>query len=196
MVSALRPEKGHDVAIEAVRMLRARLPNLRLLIVGQGAQHDAIAHASADLGDAVVMAGLRHDVMRVFDATDICLQPSHADAFPTTVIEAMAASVPVVASAIGGIPELVSDGRTGVLVPAPPDPEVVAAAVGRLLDQPDTRRRLAEAARLEYTERFTARPWALSTRALYDAVLANANGRRPRSTGAGPPHAELGRRRS
>ena len=174
MISALRPEKGHDIALEVVRSLRDAYPNLRLLIVGRGAIADQIAAQAADLGDRVVMAGMRHDVMRVFDAADVCLQPSRTDAFPTTLIEAMAASVPVLATAVEGIPEIITDGETGVLVPAPPGAQAFADALRALLDDPDRRRRLAHAGRLEYERRLTTRPWVAGTRAVYDSVVAQS----------------------
>jgi glycosyltransferase involved in cell wall biosynthesis len=177
MVSALRPEKAHDVAIDAVSLLRDRFPRLRLLIAGQGASGDEIAARAAKLGGAAVMAGSRADVMRVFDAADLCLHPSRADAFPTTLIEAMAASVPVLATAVGGIPEIITDGRTGVLMPAPPSPQAVAAQLAALIDDSGTRASLAANARRDYELRFTADPWVRRTRELYDEVLA---GRRSR----------------
>jgi glycosyltransferase involved in cell wall biosynthesis len=174
MVSALRPEKGHDIALEVIRSMRDSHPKLRLLIVGRGALGDQIAAQAADLGDAVVMAGMRHDVMRVFDAADVCLQPSRSDAFPTTLIEAMAASVPVLATAVDGIPEIITDGETGVLAPAPPRAQAFADALKALLDDPDRRRRLAHAARLEYERRLTTRPWVAGTRGVYDSVIAQS----------------------
>jgi glycosyltransferase involved in cell wall biosynthesis len=194
MVSALRPEKGHEIALDVVRRLRSRIPLVRLLIVGQGALGDELRAKAAPLGDAVVMAGPRDDVMHVFDAIDICLHPSHADAFPTTLMEAMAASVPIVATAVGGIPEIVSDGRTGVLVPAPPRADALVDALDPLLRDPNLRRRLAAAGHLEYERRFTAAPWVRATRGLYDAVLAESPTRR----GIGPMFAKpvLGRGRS
>ncbi|MGZ6588115.1 MAG: glycosyltransferase family 4 protein, partial [Solirubrobacteraceae bacterium] len=170
MISALRPEKGHDIALDVVRSLRDVYPSLRLLIVGRGGLADQIASQAAELGDRVVMAGMRHDVMRVFDAADVCLQPSRTDAFPTTLIEAMAASVPVLATAVEGIPEIITDGETGVLVPAPPRAQAFADALGALLEDPDRRRRLARAARLEYERRLTTGPWVAGTRAVYDSV--------------------------
>jgi glycosyltransferase involved in cell wall biosynthesis len=173
MVSGLRPEKGHDVAIEAIARLLERYPQLRLLIVGQGHLRDEIErHASTTLGNAVIFAGGRPDVMRVFDAIDICLHPSRADAFPTTLIEAMAAEVPVVATAVGGIPEIVTDGITGLLAPAPPSAPAVSELLRALLEDPQRRRMLAEAGRREYLERFTADPWVKRTRELYDEVVA------------------------
>ena len=174
MISALRPEKGHDIALDVVRSLRDQYPTLRLLIVGRGALGDQIAAQAADLGDRVVMAGMRHDVMRVFDAADVCLQPSRTDAFPTTLIEAMAASVPVLATAVDGIPEIITAGETGVLVPAPPRAQAFADALRTLLDDPDERRRLAHAGRLEYERRLTTGPWVAGTRAVYDSVIAQS----------------------
>jgi glycosyltransferase involved in cell wall biosynthesis len=187
MVSALRPEKGHDIAVGAVRKLRARFPNLRLLVVGQGDLRAEIVRAAEELSGAVVVAGLRHDLPRVFDAFDICLQPSRQDAFPTSIIEAMAASVPVVATAVGGIPEMVSDGVTGVLLPPPPQADALARALSELLEDPERRGRLARAARQLYLDRFTAGPWVRSTRALYDDVLADTRRRREPRRGPDRP---------
>jgi glycosyltransferase involved in cell wall biosynthesis len=171
MVSALRPEKGHDIAIAAIAVLRQRFPQLRLLIAGQGPRAGELARLAAPLGDAVVLAGRRTDVARVFDALDVCLHPSRMDAFPTTLIEALATSVPVLASAVGGIPEIIDDGVTGVLVAAPPSADTLVDELGLLLADPARRRALADAGRRAYLERFTARPWVENTRALYDAVL-------------------------
>ena len=182
MVSALRPEKGHDVALDAVRILRTRFPGLRLLVVGQGDLRAQIERRAGELDGAVVVAGLRQDLPRVFDALDVLVQPSRADAFPTSIIEAMAASVPVVASAVGGIPEMVSDGETGVLLATPPEAGDLAAALAGLLEDPARRARLATAARRLYLDRFTAGPWVRQTRALYDTVLAGR--KRSRATQA------------
>jgi glycosyltransferase involved in cell wall biosynthesis len=172
MVSALRAVKAHDVAIAAVRELLKAVPNLRLLIVGDGPVRDEIRAAAAPLGDSVAMVGRRSDVMRYFDAFDVCLHPSRAEAFPTTLIEAMAASVPIVATAVGGIPEIVTDGEVGILVPAPPDAESVAEALASLLGDPARRRAMSDAGRRRYEQRFTATPWIRATRALYDSMLA------------------------
>jgi len=178
MVSSLRSEKGHDVALSALNMLRTHFPNVRLLIVGQGGNRKDIARLAADLGDAVVMSGLRYDVMRCLDACDVCLHPSRADAFPTTLIEAMAASVPILATAVGGIPEMVTGGETAILVPAPPSADEVASALAALLRDPGRRGALAAAARRRYEQRFNAASWVRETRSLYEAVLAEVRGRR------------------
>lgn len=181
MVSALRPEKGHDVAIEAVQRLRDRFPRLRLLIVGAGPLDGELARLSAPLGERVVLAGRRTDVASVLDALDVCLHPSRLDAFPTTLIEALATSAPVLSTSVGGIPEIIEEGKTGVLIAGPPTAGALADALEGLLADPSRRSALAEAGRRAYEERFTAEPWIRSTRALYDSVLAEAGaGRNPR----------------
>ncbi len=177
MVSALRAVKGHDIAIETIAMLRERYPRLRLLIVGQGTTSAELERLAAPLGDRVLFTGHRTDVMSVFDALDVCVHPSRMDAFPTTLIEALAASTPVLASSVGGIPEIVDDGQTGVLVPAPVDAAAFARALAGLLDDPSRRRTLAAAGRREYEERFTTGPWVEQTRALYDEVCAGSRAR-------------------
>jgi glycosyltransferase involved in cell wall biosynthesis len=183
MVSALRPEKAHDVAIEAIAQLRARHPRLRLLIVGAGPLDCELERLAAPLGEAVVFAGRRTDIPRVLDALDVCLHPSRMDAFPTTLIEALATSTPVLATSVGGVPEIIDDGRTGVLIPGPPRAEEIAAALEPLLADPGRRRTLAATGRGAYEQRFTAEPWVRSTRALYDTMLAEARtGRSARRT--------------
>jgi glycosyltransferase involved in cell wall biosynthesis len=171
MVSALRPEKGHDIAIAAVARLREDFPRLRLLIAGQGASREEIARLAAPHGKAVVMAGSRSDVMAVLDAVDVCLHPSRADALPTALIEAMAASVAVVATDVGGIPEIVDDGMTGALVTPPATVERVAGVLARVLTDATLRRDLGAAGRRRYEDEFRAAPWVQRTRSLYDEVL-------------------------
>ncbi|HEY2771424.1 MAG TPA: glycosyltransferase family 4 protein [Solirubrobacteraceae bacterium] len=174
MLSALRRIKAHDVAIEAVAKLGARYPSLRLLIVGGGPARDEIEQCATRLGDSVAMVGRQNDVMRYFDAFDVCLHPSRAEAFPTTLIEAMAASVPVVATAVGGIPEIVDDGATGLLVEGPPAADAISGALAALLEDPARRGTMGARGRDIYEQRFTAGPWIARTRALYDAVLAGS----------------------
>ncbi len=185
MVSALRPEKNHNLAIDAIERLRSRFPHLRLLIAGQGDLRDQLAERASRLAGAVVLAGLRPDVMRVFDAADVCLHPSTREALPTTLMEAMAASVPVVATRVGGIPEIVTDGSDGLLVPAPATPGGLAGALAQLLGDAARRRAMGAAARRAYQARFTADPWLWRTRRLYDEILAERAGGRCNGRHAG-----------
>jgi glycosyltransferase involved in cell wall biosynthesis len=105
------------------------------------------------LGASVRVLGDRRDVGSLLARSDVFVLASRSEGLPLSILEAMAAGLPVVASRVGGVPELVVDGETGLLVPAG-DPELLAAAVGRLLDDATLRRRLGEAGRARVRERF------------------------------------------
>jgi glycosyltransferase involved in cell wall biosynthesis len=172
MVSTLRPVKGHEVAIEAMAEITRRVPGARLVVVGEGESRPALERAAAQVGPVVKFAGFRDDVMPVLDAFDVLAHPSRQEAFPTTLLEAMAAGVPQVATAVGGIPEIVEDGHTGLLLAPPPEPAALADRVVSLLQDPARREELAAAGRERFAERFGADGWARRLRALYDQVLA------------------------
>jgi glycosyltransferase involved in cell wall biosynthesis len=174
MVSALRPEKGHDVALDAVRASLERFPALRLVVVGDGPLRPWLERAAATLGDRVVLAGYRPDILAVLAAADVLVQPSRADAFPTAVLEAMAASVPVVATDVGGIGELVRDGVTGTLVAGPPRAAAFAAALAPLLQDRALGQWLGRAGRERFEQEFTAVRWARRLREVYGEVLEDA----------------------
>jgi glycosyltransferase involved in cell wall biosynthesis len=171
MLTVLRPGKGHDVAAAAVRSLAERFPGLRLLVAGDGYSRDAVEARIRDLGRAGMMAGHRDDVMALLDACDVLLHPSSFDAFPTGLIEAMAAGVPVLSTRVGGIPEIVEEGETGILVDAPPTVEGVSAALAELLDDPERRRLMGAQGRERYEREFTAEAWAARLSALYREAI-------------------------
>ena len=181
MMSTLRPEKGFDVAIDAVRQVRQRFPRARLVIAGRGPWQHGVAELAAAAPGVVLLTGHRDDVMAFLDASDVALQPSRYDAFPTSILEAMAASVPIVATAVGGIPEMIEDGISGMLVPAPPRADAIAAALIEMLGSTESRVRMAAAARDRFEQRFTDEAWAQRLRDVYERVLA---GRPPKSSRA------------
>jgi glycosyltransferase involved in cell wall biosynthesis len=172
-LTVLRHGKGHDVATEAIRTLSSELPDLRLLIAGDGPSRAEIERMVAPLGRAAIMAGHRDDTMAVLDACDVLVHPSRFDALPTGLIEAMAAGVPVVSTRVGGIPELVIAGETGLLVDAPATPAKVADALRVLLTNPGLRAAMGERARERYQASFTAKHWAARLRALYEQAIAS-----------------------
>jgi glycosyltransferase involved in cell wall biosynthesis len=174
MLSVLRPEKGHDVGIEAVAELRRRDPDLHLVIVGDGPTRPDLETRAARLDGAVTMVGHRDDVMDLLDAADVLLHPSRIDAFPGALLEAMAAGVPPVATAVGGIPEIIDHGATGVLVPAPPAPRPLAEALEPLVRDRALREALSAAGRRRFLRDFSADRWAARTRAVYEHAIARA----------------------
>jgi glycosyltransferase involved in cell wall biosynthesis len=134
VVARLEPEKGHPTLLEAWPRVLRSVPCAYLLVVGDGSCREALEAQARDLGIAghVVFTGRREDVPAVTAALEVAVLPSYREAQGLTVLEAMALSRPVVASNVGGIPEMIEDGRTGLLVP-PKDPVALANAIVRLL---------------------------------------------------------------
>lgn len=174
MTSNLLPEKNFETAIDAVAVLRSSFPSVRLVIVGDGDHEKAVRQRAAVLGDAAVLPGHREDIMAVLDASDVLVHPSHFDAFPTSLLEAMAASVPVVATATGGMLEMVEHGHTGLLVGPPPTAERFVKALCPVLAREEFRVQLGAAGRRHFEENFTAGRWAERLRAVYEDVGAAA----------------------
>jgi glycosyltransferase involved in cell wall biosynthesis len=107
MIGVLRPGKGHDVLLRAA----AAVDGVVFLIAGDGPEIPAVRRLAAALPPGrVVLAGFREDVSRLLAASDLVVQPSRFDALPTTLLHALAAGIPAVASEVGGIPEIVAPG--------------------------------------------------------------------------------------
>jgi glycosyltransferase involved in cell wall biosynthesis len=134
VVARLEAEKGHRTLIDAWPEVLTAVPNAWLLVVGEGSERDALEAEAATLGvsEHVVFTGRREDVPAVTAALDVAVLPSYREAQGLSVLEAMALSRPVVASRVGGIPEMIEDGVSGLLVP-PNDCTALANAIIRLL---------------------------------------------------------------
>ena len=156
VVGDLRPEKGHDVLIDAAIEVVRRFPDARFELVGGGPEMDALCRRARDRGvtHAFTFVGHRDDVAERLAAADMFVLPSRSEAFPNALLEAMATGLPVVASAVGGIPEIVEDDRTGLLVPAG-DAGALAARLCRLMADPGLGTRLGDEARREVASRFS-----------------------------------------
>jgi glycosyltransferase involved in cell wall biosynthesis len=138
IVGRLEPEKGHLTLLEAWPLVLRRCPDAYLLIVGEGSQREPLETLARELRIAhrVVFAGRRDDVPAVTAALDVAVMPSYREAQGLAVLEAMALSRPVVATAVGGIVEMIDDGVTGLLV-SPHETAPLAEAIARfLLDHP------------------------------------------------------------
>jgi glycosyltransferase involved in cell wall biosynthesis len=155
-VGRLDSVKGHIYLVEAAARVREAVPNARFLLVGSGPEESRLRRRAAELnmGDGLIFAGLRHDVARLLAAADVAVLPSLYEGFGLAAVEAMAAGMPVVGTRVGGLPEVIVDGETGLLVP-PASPEGMAEAVIRLCRDADLRRRLGDAGRERHAQRFT-----------------------------------------
>jgi len=147
--------KDHTTALRTVERLAGRCP-VRLVLVGEGPELPAIREYIRQhrLEKAVILLGLRRDVARLLQAADLFLLTSISEGIPLTVIEAMAAGLPAVATAVGGVPEVIEDGRTGLLADAGDDAHL-AELVLRLADDPGLRSQMGEAGRARTSELFS-----------------------------------------
>ena len=170
IVGRVAVEKGHRVLFEALRLLADRHPCLRAVVVGNGPDMPGLRRDLAAMGIAkkeVVFTGFRDDVNGVAAALDIVAVPSvWPEPSSPAILQAMALGKPVVASRVGGTPELVVDGETGLLVPVS-DPVALAEALSRLADDPTERRRMGEAGRARAAAQFSLRRMVDSVEALY-----------------------------
>jgi len=134
VVARLEPEKGHPTLLEAWPLVLRTVPDAYLLIVGEGSRREALEAQARDLRIAhrVVFTGRRDDVPAVTAALDVAVLPSYREAQGLSILEALALSRPVVASNVGGIPEMITNGVNGLLVRAH-DVDALAAAISRLL---------------------------------------------------------------
>jgi glycosyltransferase involved in cell wall biosynthesis len=126
-----------------------------------------------DGDDRFQFLGFRSDVARVMAAADMVIHPSSADALPTALVHALAAGRPIIATAVGGIPEIVTP-EGGVLI-EPRDPLALAAAIDRVADDPDARRWMGKHNRERFETEFRADIWARKLRALYESVLGGSH---------------------
>jgi glycosyltransferase involved in cell wall biosynthesis len=186
MVARFGAQKDHATLLQALAGLRDRAWELDL--VGEGPLRGETEALVAQLGvtDRVRFLGQRMDVDRLLARAQASLLVSNWEGFPLSILEAMRAGLPVVASAVGGVTESVKDGETGYLIPRG-GVEVLRERMGRLLDSADLRRQLGAAGRARFEQEFTLEQTVARTLAVYEDVLAERAGR----TG---PHAERGRK--
>ncbi len=144
-VGELRDAKGHAYLLEAAATLRSAGKEFRLWLVGDGPLQRAIQHQvrQHSLDETVALLGVREDIPDILSESDIFCLASLWEGLPTCVMEAMSSGLPVVATTVGGVPELVRDGETGLLVP-PRNPKALAEALTRLLDSPHMRKAFGE----------------------------------------------------
>jgi len=172
-VANLRPEKSHETLIAAAGQLAADFGDVQFQIVGDGprrAELEAMVRARG-LEQRVVFLGHREDVADLLSAADAFVLPSRSEAFPNGAIEAMAAGLPVIASAVGGLLDLIEPGRTGMLVP-PGDANALAAALRQLFTDPALAGRFGEAAQAHVRQRYSFERMVTSFEELYTAGLA------------------------
>ncbi len=173
MVGRLQAVKGHRTFLESAQKVLAERPDAQFWIVGDGELRHELEARTAHLGltQAVSFLGYRSDAWCAMAVSDVVVSASFYEAFPRNLLEALALERPVVATSVGGIPEIVVDGETGILAP-PGDPDALAAAVLRLIKDPELAQRLATAGRKLVGQRYTVEAQASALAGLYREALA------------------------
>jgi glycosyltransferase involved in cell wall biosynthesis len=180
-VGVLRAQKALHVVLRALAQLRERRPDIRLLIVGDGPERAGLEALAAELGivDAVIFMGHRGDVPDVLRAIDVAVSSSDFEGSPLAVMEYMDAALPIVATAVGGVPDLIESGVHGLLVPRG-DPAALAGAIAQALDEPERSREMGAQARERRRSEFDIDTLVRRLEALYLELLAERGVSSPR----------------
>ena len=173
VIGRLSYEKGIDVALQAHRLVTQRYGDVRLWVVGEGPERASLMKLAQRLGIAssVEWLGYQEDPQPLYRRMSIVLIPSRSEGLPNVALEAMAHGIPVVAAAVGGVPEVVSDDQTGFLV-APGDAARLAARVLALLADATLRRKLGDEARHDVVARFSPEARCQALARLYTEAVA------------------------
>ena len=166
----LEREKGFDLLLQAMAQLAGEARPPRLILGGDGSQREALAQQAREAGLPVEMAGFVSDVPAFLGQTGLFALSSRSEGLGLVLVEAMAAGRPVVATRVGGVPEVVVDGETGLLV-EPGDVDALAAAIRRLLADPALAQRMGAAGRERVRALFSAERMAEQTAAVYEELI-------------------------
>lgn len=172
MVANFIRYKGHREVIEALARVIRSHPSFRLVLIGDGPERDRLTQQVTNLGlkSNVVYAGRRIDAASLVSGFDFSVLGSSEEGFPNALMESMAHAVPVVSTDVGGVPELVEDGKHGRLVPFG-DVEAMAGAIAWMIEHPDERRRMGENARRRIGDEFSTERMVRQTEAVYESFL-------------------------
>jgi glycosyltransferase involved in cell wall biosynthesis len=170
--SRLNPMKGVEYFLDAAIILAERFPDVRFLVAGDGGSRKELEDRACrlGLGPRIVFAGFRSDVRELLSEAAISVLPSLSEGTSNTLLESMAAGIPVIATRVGGNPEVIEDGVSGLLVP-PRDSAAIAAAMIRLLEDEDLALRLGQAGMRRVSELFSLSGSVQQTEHLYQRLV-------------------------
>jgi len=173
----LRPEKGHVFLFDAFSRIAEQVPDMVLLVVGTGSLDGELREKAHSLGleKRILFTGFRRDIPDILAGLDLFIMPSVSEGLGTAILEAGASGLPIIASRVGGIPDIVEQGETGLLVP-PGDPALLAEAVLSLYHDRDLAGRLGNAARLRVESRFSEKMLGEKTESLYRECMELSKG--------------------
>ena len=181
LVGRLSEEKGVDIFLASAVEVLSKLPDTKFVVVGDGPDRDKLGALVDELGlrSNVHMLGRRDDMPAVYASLDLVVSSSRREGLPMAILEGMASRLPIVATAVGGVPTIILDGKTGVLVPTL-DPGLIAVGIVELLRNAADRERLGAAARQLVEEEFSAQRMTADYLRVYQAAIDTAAKRRGR----------------
>ncbi|MEQ9620234.1 MAG: glycosyltransferase [Deltaproteobacteria bacterium] len=167
-VARLDKQKGHEYLLEAASMV----PDAVFVLVGDGPERERLETYvnETSLDDRVVFLGHRQDIREILSGCDLFVLPSLYEGLPLSILEAMAAGRPVIASDINGTDEIIIDGKTGILVP-PADPRAIAEAIRRILSDPSLARNLADSGKKRAHSEFSSKKMVEGVTRVYDDII-------------------------
>ncbi len=171
-VARLDPAKNLNLLLRALALCNAKQRGIRLLLVGDGECRDELQKLACDLklGNVVSFLGMRTDIPNLLAASDIFVLSSRREGLPVSVLEAMAAALPVIATAVGGVPEVVENGTTGTIV-TPDCAEELARAIEQLVLNPERGQSMGEAGRERVASHFSLTTMAQEYLSFYQRIL-------------------------
>ncbi len=172
-VSRLVPIKGHQYLISAIPEVLGNVPSAKFVLVGDGELKDELEQQASNLGvkDSVIFTGLRHDVPELLAMSDLFVLSSINEGMGRVLVEAMAVGLPVVATRVGGVPDVVVDGETGILVPSHSS-NALASAIVKLLKDKNMRKRMGEAGRRRVNPAFGVEAMVRNIGNVYEELIA------------------------
>jgi glycosyltransferase involved in cell wall biosynthesis len=172
-VGRLHPQKGHAILLQAAAKLRETISDFQVVIIGDGPERGQLERFASNegLNGIVHFAGTRRDVTDVLSAIDLFVMTSYYEGLPVALLEAMRCAIPCVVTRVGGMPEVVVDGKTGFIV-EPDDAESFAARIRAFENDPSLVREMGAAAEKRFRARYTSQIMADRYGALYQAILS------------------------
>lgn len=172
----LSPEKGHKDLLQAISRIQSGKDKVHFVFCGDGPCRKSLEQEAIQLGisDRVRFPGHRRDIMEIYRIMDLLVLPSHTEGLPNAILEAFSFGKPVVATRVGGVPEVVADGRNGILV-SPNRPDMLTEAISQCLASPDKMKSMGEEGRATVLSRFSFERQAELLESMYADMLSSAS---------------------
>ena len=170
IIGRLQPQKDHENFLKAAVQIKSKMPDARFLVVGDGPLRDELQSQAIGLDPSVIFCGIRQDIPAVLAALDVLVISSKWEGLPVTLLEGLAARRPIATTAVGGVPNVVVDGESALLVPSK-DSSALANAVLKILQNPVLAHSLAEAGFARVKSQFSLDAMIAKTLKLYESLL-------------------------